>query len=147
MMSPGITTQTKPNNPFLLTNNLQAKQVSLSPSFSSQKSKFQLKEQPTIDILEKTKEQPAISTIRAIFRRIPKDVIKTINETGQFPKNMMVTEINGHYVLVWKNPLTKGKIIGGTQKMPSHLELRNNLLGFTAIYPKGYDHWFLNPPA
>lgn len=118
------------------------------PSFMANETGLGLVDQLTQDTLTKTQnidgDKPGnVNTFSAIIKRLPDDVIKQVNETGHLPENMMITELQGKYYLGWKEPIFNGQITGGTNKMPEHLELRKDILGFTRVVPKGYEHWML----
>lgn len=85
---------------------------------------------------------PKVSGLAALFGRLSYDVVDQINETGKMPENMMVSVAPyGGYKLTWKNPVTDGQFTGGTQTLPPHLEVKNNIFGFTSVVPKGYENW------
>jgi hypothetical protein len=88
---------------------------------------------------------PKINPFRAIFSRIPQEVTDEINRTGKMPENMMIgLNPYGQYYIKWANPITHGNVSGGTQTLPQHLELRDDVLGFTHVVPKDYKHWLLD---
>lgn len=118
------------------------------PSFMANETGLTLKEQPTQDTLTKTQQSlevkaSNVSTFRAIIKRLPDNAIAHINETGKLPGNMMITEFQGKYYLSWKEPVFNGQLTGGTDTLPQHLELRKDILGFTRVVPRGYEHWTL----
>lgn len=114
--------------------------------------------QPKTDVLsfqgktspsENQGETKKVSALRVIFRLIPQSTIDQINESGKLPENMMIVANSynpGQYSLAWRNPITHGKILGGTQTLPATVELRKNLLGFTCVVPKNYEHFLLKNP-
>jgi hypothetical protein len=126
--------------------------VNNQPAFQSLHNTSSLMGQPNTDTINltrtnSTKSLPKVNALRAIFKRLSSTQINEVNRTGKLPQNMMITQNpNGTYRLAWKPPITDGKILGGSQKLPQHLELRKDILGFTRVVPAGYEHFLLKKP-
>lgn len=91
------------------------------------------------------KLSPEVSGWAAAFSRLSSNQIDQINKSGKLPENMMVSHSPyGGYRLCWKNPITNGCFIGGTQELPPHIEIRKDVFGFACAVPKGYESWQFN---
>lgn len=119
-------------------------------TFTSSPEKSSLERQPETDsFVSKASNKeplPEVGMLQAFLRRFPEDLVDEINETRTLPENIMIANYNGNYFLNWENPITNGAITGGTKTIPDHLELRNNIFGFTQVVPKDYNNIFLNDP-
>lgn len=124
-------------------------QKAQNPTFRGDSPDLQLKGQPDSDELvtasAPSKAQDPVPTWRAVLKRLPQETIDKANESGKLPPNMMVSwDIQtGQYRLAWKTPMFEGKLTGGSDTIPPTHELRQNVLGFTLLVPKDYNHWLI----
>ena len=92
-------------------------------------------EQDTVDIKkEKTGEAPEIGALRLAFGFLTDEQVAQINNTGKLPPNAkFVPNGMGGYTIT--NNFFG--IIPGTQELPVGFEVKKDVLGFTAVLPKG----------
>ena len=79
-------------------------------------------------------QAPKVDFLRIAFNRLTDEQIAKINKTGKLPKNAkFVPDGMGGYTLV--NNFFD--ITPGTKQLPAGFELKNDVLGFTVVVPKG----------
>lgn len=77
-----------------------------------------------------------LSNSELLLSRISQEKIDIINKEGVLPDSLLVTlsGTNNQYTLIQNTTLGEG-----TRKIPKGFELKNNILGFTNIYPKNQE--------
>lgn len=89
-------------------------------------------------------QAPKIGMWRIAFSRLTDEQIAQVNKTGKLPKNAkFIPDGRGGYMLV--NNFFD--VTHGTKQIPEGFELKNNVLGFTCIVPKGTEGIFLKEGA
>ncbi len=85
------------------------------------------------DTFDSPAKAPVIGRFRLLFKRLTKEQIKQVNETGMLPPTARFYNSFGYYSV-------GNKFVGltsGTRKLPAGFELKQNFLGFTRVVPKG----------
>lgn len=91
------------------------------------------------DTFDSPKKAPVIGRFRLLFKRLTKEQIKQVNETGMLPPSAKFYHSLGSYS-IGNNFIGVSK---GTRKLPEGFELKQNFLGFTRVVQKGTTGLFI----
>ena len=114
-------------------------------AFNAVESKPTEEKSDSVEIAQNQKEPPKIGFFRLAFRRLTKEQVKQINETGLLPKNAKfrrnsLSGDTGYSYTIQNNIFN---ITNGTRQLPEGYEVKNNILGFTRVVPKGTEGFWI----